>query len=66
MWKQICQIQTVIVVIFRYSCKHIGEPLPGIHITGFAAAKKRIHNGCIFSCIMIATEQKVLSSVNGK
>ena len=62
MWQQICQIQAVIVVIFRDSGEDIGEPLLWINITGLTASKKGVHNGSILSRIMVAAEQIVFSS----
>src|SRR6056297_3393462 len=41
MWEQICQLRTEVVVKFRYSRKHIVEPLLRIHITCFAETKTR-------------------------
>ena len=62
MRQQICQVQAVIVVIFRDSCEDIGEPFLWINITGLTASKKGVHNGSILSRIMVAAKHKVLST----
>ena len=62
MWKQVGQVQRIIVVVFRDSGQHIDEPFAGIYIAGLTASQQRVHHGHIFRCIMIATEQEVLSA----
>src|SRR5450759_4662776 len=61
MWQEICQVKTVIVVVVRYSCQHIGQPLPGIYICSSTASKQRVHNCSILCRIMITTKHVIFS-----
>lgn len=57
MWQQIGQIPAIIIIIFRDSGKYIGEPFLRVYITSLTATQKRVHNGSILGCIMIAAEK---------
>ena len=59
MRQQISQVQAVVIIIHRYPGQHIGQPFPGINSAGFAAAQQGIHDGCIFSRLMVAAEHEV-------
>ena len=60
--QQVCQVKAVIVVVVWDPGQLICQSLPGIYIQGGTAAKQGVHYGCILRCIMIATENIVLSS----
>jgi hypothetical protein len=62
MWQKIGHIQIVVVAVSWNLGKHIGQPFPGINITGFATSQQRIHDGSIFSRFMVATKQIPFSS----
>ena len=42
--------------------KEIVQPLADIDLGQFAASHKGIDDGCVLGCIMVATEQVVLTS----
>ena len=42
--------------------EEIVQPLADIDLGQFAASHKGIDNGCVLGCIMVATEQVVLTS----
>jgi hypothetical protein len=62
MWQKIGQIQIVVVVVSWNPGKYIGQPFPGINITGFTTSQQRIHDGSVLCCFMVATKQIPFSS----
>jgi hypothetical protein len=60
--KQVCQIKAIVIIVSGSSLQNISHPFTWIYIQGLAGFNQRIHDGSIFSRIMIATEQIIFST----
>ena len=59
-WKQFGQVFAVIVIVLVDIAEKVNQPFPEVYIVSLATAQHGIHDCCIFSGIMISTEQPVL------
>jgi len=60
--KKVCQVKFVVIIISGYSLQNIGHPFTRVYIQSLTGFNQRIHDGRIFSRIMIATEQIIFSA----